>query len=127
MSNSTTNSTSCSSITPTPFFDHSCALLAPPGSSLEKPSALYDCCQGTIFSYGDSNLIDCYAYCNATGVKEARDTESCLKDYFSARPDTKTVWKCNTVDNGAAVQGRASGWGGLVVLGLVVSVVTTMV
>ncbi|OBT83604.1 hypothetical protein VE02_07984 [Pseudogymnoascus sp. 03VT05] len=125
MSNST-NSTSCSSIIPNPFFDHSCALLAPPGSNLDKPSALYDCCQGSIFTYGDSSTIDCYGYCNATDAKAARTMESCLMDYFSARPDTTTVWKCNTANAGVAIQGRASGWGGLVVLGLVVSAAATM-
>ncbi|OBT63086.1 hypothetical protein VE03_07413 [Pseudogymnoascus sp. 23342-1-I1] len=124
------NSTSCSSTTPGPafFFAHSCSVTAIPGSSLSHFSALSKCCPapGYINGFGDSPTINCYAYCNTTGVQEAKTAESCIKDYFASRPDSTTEWKCDTADTGAAMRGRTSGWCGLVMLGLVVSAAATM-
>lgn len=52
--------------------------------------------------------------------------ESCLKDYFSTSLDSTTFWKCDTANTGVAMRGRARAWGGLVMLGLVVSAAATM-
>lgn len=122
------NSTTCSSNTPTPFFAHSCSVSAKPGSRLSQFSALGKCCPapGYINGFGEGSSINCYAYCNTTGVQEAKEAESCIKDYFSNLPDSTTEWKCDTADSGAAMRGRTSGWCGLVILGLVVSAAATM-
>lgn len=125
------NSTSCSSNIPKLFFEHSCSVSAKPGSSLNQFSALSKCCPAPayIHGFGDSAIIGCYAYCNTTSTQAAKEAESCIKDYFSKLPESTTEWRCDTADTadtGAAMRGRACGWSGLVMLGLVVSAAATM-
>ncbi|KFY31470.1 hypothetical protein V493_01078 [Pseudogymnoascus sp. VKM F-4281 (FW-2241)] len=127
------NTTYCSSSSdiPNPSNHLSCSVQSGPNNSLYDYGALDACCPSpaSIQGFGDGPGIVCYAYCNNTSVEEAEETQWCMIEYFRKRPQNHGLfWKCNTAGNraGAATRGRASAWGGLVMLSLVVSATVNM-
>ncbi|KFY32177.1 hypothetical protein V493_00429 [Pseudogymnoascus sp. VKM F-4281 (FW-2241)] len=86
--------------------------------------AMKACCPSPIELWGPDEVNRCYHYCDIKTSEQAWETEYCFGNYSEAHPDQFFAdLKCGT-DNksGATMLGRTSGWGGLALLGLVVSV-----
>ena len=90
--------------------------------------AMIACCSSSgISPYGTDGIEPCYSWCSSPTPQETLKTRWCLGNYTEARPDSFFAGLvCDTRESGATVLGRTSGWGGLVVLGLVVSAAATM-
>lgn len=90
--------------------------------------ALIECCPSAVQPAGTDETSRCHSYCTTSGLEEAEKTNWCLGNYTAARPGYYFgILQCDTaVVSGATILGRSSGWGGLVVLGLVMSTVMTM-
>lgn len=84
------------------------------------------CCVTQVLLYGTREQKGCFHYCRADDEEGSLKMQECFKDYKSRLPDHIFVGlKCDE-RSGATMLGRTSGWGGLVLLGLVVSTAATM-
>lgn len=94
--------------------------------------ALETCCPSAVVPISDDTFkTRCFSYCNTTSLEEALEASYCLGNYTLKHPKDFLVnlgcdIKGATDDSGAATLGRTGGWGGLVILGLVVSAAATM-
>lgn len=69
----------------------------------------------------------CYSTCKTTGPEMALEISYCLGNYTLKHPDYYFgSLGCETTASGATMLGRTSSWGGLAMLGLVVSAAATM-
>lgn len=90
--------------------------------------AMIACCPSSIVTpYGTDDIEPCYSWCSNVDLQHALETSWCLGNYTEARPDSFFAGLgCDTRESGATILGRTGSWGGLVVLGLVVSTAATM-
>ena len=108
-----------------------------PGSQLA--GALKTCCPQPIFTpqYGNGSGTNCIVTCRNIDASAADNANPCMKDYYDSHAKGNNTgdnfskdlgtWTCNGPDpNSGAVLGRTGGWGGLVILSLVVSAAVTM-
>ncbi|KFY48272.1 hypothetical protein V495_01478 [Pseudogymnoascus sp. VKM F-4514 (FW-929)] len=88
--------------------------------------ALNACCPLDVVQSTEPGPDSCYSYCANNDKEQALKTQNCLDNYAAGHPDYFFGnLKCN-IPSGATMLGRTSGWGGLVILGLVVSAAATM-
>lgn len=88
--------------------------------------ALKACCKAPVTNAADYGE-PCFSRCNTTGLEQAHEVGWCLGNYTEKRPQYYFGnLGCNTLVSGATMLGRSRGWGGLVVLSLVVSAAATM-
>lgn len=108
------------------LFETNCGLNGLAGTRLA--GAVKSCCPRANYTpqNGNQSGLNCAVSCNTLTAQEAIDWNPCLNDYYDNHDENEETWTCNTPDPNAAVRGRSTGWGGLVVLCLAVSTAVTM-
>lgn len=85
---------------------------------LANQAALEACCTTPILPYDTSN---CHSYCTGKDSEESLTMQKCISEYISQHPDDSFPGLVCDEKSGATMLRRTSGWGGLAILGLVVS------
>ncbi|KFY15109.1 hypothetical protein V492_02211 [Pseudogymnoascus sp. VKM F-4246] len=109
---------------------------APNQTGQKVMDAMIKCCPSDVEAWKDDGAgKTCYSSCKTSGIDEAAKANKCFELYKSQYPDYFFgTLGCNLGDEtenadkpgSAPMLGRTGGWGGLVVLGLVISTAATM-
>lgn len=89
--------------------------------------ALLACCKMPVTASDPEVDGTCHSQCKTTGLEMALEVSYCLGNYTQKHSDYfYGSLGCETTVSGATMLGRTSSWGGLAILGLVVSTAATM-
>ncbi|OBT69430.1 hypothetical protein VE03_01168 [Pseudogymnoascus sp. 23342-1-I1] len=95
-------------------------------SLYDNLGALRSCCTSDVNAYGNQEGGACYYYCTEKDQGTFSETQACIKNYTSQHPEESFSGITCPDSSGATMLGRTGGWGGLVILSLVVSAAATM-